>query len=259
MGILNVTPDSFSDGGQFAAIDAALRHAEAMVAAGASLIDVGGESTRPGAAPVSVGEELDRVVPVVEAIRQRLDTLVSVDTSTPEVITATAAVGAGLINDVRALRRDGALEAAAATGLPVCLMHMQGEPDTMQQAPRYDSVLDEVNAFLEARVAACEAAGICRARILLDPGFGFGKTLEHNLELFARLDQLRPAALPLLIGVSRKRMIGDLLGRPVEQRLAGGLALAGLAVVAGVRIIRVHDVAETVDVVRMIEAVQAAR
>lgn len=258
MGILNVTPDSFSDGGQFARLDAALRHAEAMVSAGATLIDVGGESTRPGALPVSEQEELDRVVPVIEAIRARFDTVISVDTSTPAVITASAAVGAGLINDVRALRRDGALGAAASTGLPVCLMHMRGEPDTMQQAPRYDDILEEVSQFLETQVAACEVAGINRNRLLLDPGFGFGKTLEHNLQLFARMAELRPAGLPLLIGVSRKRMIGDLLGRPIDQRLPGGLALAALAVASGARIIRVHDVAETVDVVRMVEAVRAA-
>ncbi len=259
MGILNVTPDSFSDGGRYASLDAALHHAEAMVEAGATLIDVGGESTRPGAASVSVDQELDRVVPVVEAIRSRLDVIISVDTSTPEVMTATAAVGAGLINDVRALRRPGALEAAAASGLAICLMHMQGEPGTMQEAPRYEAVLDEVNDFLVARVAACEAAGISRNQLVLDPGFGFGKSLEHNLQLFSQLDRLQPAGLPVLVGVSRKRMIGELLGREIEQRLAGGLALTALAVRAGARIIRVHDVRETADVVRMVEAVEAAR
>lgn len=259
MGILNVTPDSFSDGGRFARLDAALRHAESMISAGATLVDVGGESTRPGAAPVSEGEELERVVPVVEAIHARLDAIISVDTSTASVMTASAAAGAGLINDVRALRRDGALAAAAASGLPVCLMHMRGEPDTMQQAPYYDDILEEVSLFLEARVGACESAGIARQKILLDPGFGFGKNLEHNLQLFAGMAALRPAGLPLLVGVSRKRMIGELLDRPVDQRLAGGLALTALAVAQGARIIRVHDVAETVDVVRMVEAVRAAR
>ncbi len=258
MGILNVTPDSFSDGGQFARLDDALRHVEAMVLAGATLIDVGGESTRPGALPVSEQEELDRVVPAVEAIRARFDTVISVDTSTPSVITASAAAGAGLINDVRALRREGALAAAVVTGLPVCLMHMRGEPDTMQQSPHYVDIVEEVSQFMEARVAACEAVGIPRNRLLLDPGFGFGKTLEHNLQLFAKMGTLRPVGLPLLIGVSRKRMIGDLLGRPLDQRLPGGLALAALAVASGARIIRVHDVAETVDVVRMVEAVRAA-
>ena len=259
MGILNVTPDSFSDGGRYNRLDAALLHVEQMIGAGASLIDVGGESTRPGAAVVSVEEELQRVVPVVEAIAARFDVVISVDTSTPEVMVASAAAGAGLINDVRALERPGALEAARDTGLPICLMHRQGEPDTMQLAPRYASVLDEVNAYLQARVEACEAAGIIRQRLILDPGFGFGKTLEHNLGLFARLRDLRPAGLPLLVGVSRKSMIGQALDRPVDQRLYGGLALAALAVDAGAAILRVHNVAETVDVVRMVEAVKSAR
>lgn len=259
MGILNVTPDSFSDGGRYNRLDAALQHVEQMVAAGAALIDVGGESTRPGAEPVSTDEELQRVVPVVEAIVARFDVVVSVDTSTPAVMTESAAAGAGLINDVRALERPGALEAARATGLPVCLMHRQGEPDTMQLAPRYASVLDEVNAYLQARVEACEAAGIARERVILDPGFGFGKTLEHNLQLFAHLRDLRPAGLPVLVGVSRKSMIGQALDRPVDQRLYGSLALAALAVEAGAAILRVHDVAETADVVRMVEAVARAR
>ncbi|PAU86251.1 dihydropteroate synthase [Pseudomonas sp. WN033] len=258
MGILNVTPDSFSDGGRFNHRDAALRHVERMLAEGAALIDVGGESTRPGAAPVGVEQELERVVPVVEAIKQRFDTIVSVDTSTPEVITASAAVGAGLINDVRSLTRPGALAAAVATGLPVCIMHMKGEPDVMQRSPSYDSVLDEVNAFLVERVAACVAAGIPKERLILDPGFGFGKSLDHNLQLFARMHQLQPAGLPLLVGVSRKTMIGQVLDRPVDQRLHGSLALAALAVGKGARILRVHDVAATVDAVRMAEAVQQA-
>lgn len=258
MGILNVTPDSFSDGGCFNHRDAALRHVERMLAEGATLIDVGGESTRPGAAPVSVAQELERVVPVVEAIKQRFDTIVSIDTSTPEVITASAAVGAGLINDVRSLTRPGALAAAVATGLPVCIMHMKGEPDVMQRSPSYDSVLDEVNAFLVERVAACVAAGIPRERLILDPGFGFGKSLDHNLQLFARMHLLQPAGLPLLVGVSRKTMIGQVLDRPVDQRLYGSLALAALAVGKGARILRVHDVAATVDAVRMAEAVQQA-
>ncbi|AQZ93626.1 dihydropteroate synthase [Halopseudomonas phragmitis] len=258
MGILNVTPDSFSDGGCFNHRDAALRHVERMLGEGATLIDVGGESTRPGAAPVSVAQELERVVPVVEAIKQRFDTIVSVDTSTPEVITASAAVGAGLINDVRSLTRPGALAAAVATGLPVCIMHMKGEPDVMQRSPSYDSVLDEVNAFLVERVAACVAAGIPRERLILDPGFGFGKSLDHNLQLFARMHLLQPAGLPLLVGVSRKTMIGQVLDRPVDQRLYGSLALAALAVGKGARILRVHDVAATVDAVRMAEAVQQA-
>ncbi|UJJ30425.1 dihydropteroate synthase [Halopseudomonas maritima] len=259
MGILNVTPDSFSDGGRFNQRDAALRHVEQMLAEGATLIDVGGESTRPGASPVPVAQELERVVPMVEAIASRFDVVISVDTSAPEVMSAAAAAGAGLINDVRALEREGALEAARASGLPVCLMHRQGEPDSMQLAPRYASVLDEVNAYLQSRVEACEAAGLARDRLLLDPGFGFGKSLEHNLQLFARLADLRPAGLPVLVGVSRKSMIGQALDRPVDQRLFGGLALAALAVDAGACIIRVHDVAATCDAVRMAEAVRLAR
>lgn len=258
MGILNVTPDSFSDGGRFSRLDAALRHAAAMVAAGASLIDVGGESTRPGARVVSSTEELERVAPVVEAIARELDVIVSVDTSTPAVMRETARLGAGLINDVRALRREGALDAAADTGLPLCLMHMRGEPDSMQVDPQYQDVPGEVRAFLLERMAACAAAGIPAERLILDPGFGFAKNLSHNLSLFKHLPVLRALGRPLLVGVSRKSMIGQLLGRAVDQRLAGGLALAALAVAQGPCILRVHDVIETVDVVRMIAAVDAA-
>ena len=258
MGILNVTPDSFSDGGRFAARDAALRHAAEMVAAGATLIDVGGESTRPGAASVSISEELERVAPVVEAIVRELDVVVSVDTSTAQVISETARLGAGLINDVRSLRRAGALEAAAASGLPVCLMHMRGEPGDMQSDPRYQNVTREVAEFLAERMAVCAAAGISADRIVLDPGFGFAKTLEHNLSLFKHMERLRALGRPMLVGVSRKSMIGAALQRPVGERLYGSLALAALAVAKGASIVRVHDVAETVDVVRMIAAVQAA-
>ena len=258
MGILNITPDSFSDGGRYNNRDAALAHVEQMLAAGATLIDIGGESTRPGAALVGVQEEVDRVVPMVEAIKARFDVVVSIDTSTPEVIRGSAAVGAGLINDIRALCRPGAMQAAVDSRLAVCLMHMQGEPQSMQQAPVYNSVLAQVNSFLEARVQACLEAGIERSKLVLDPGFGFGKTLQHNLELFAHMEALRPLDLPILVGVSRKSMIGQALDRPVDQRLHGGLALAALAVAKGARIIRVHDVAETADVVRMIDAVNAA-
>ena len=258
MGILNVTPDSFSDGGRFAARDAALRHAAEMVAAGATLIDVGGESTRPGAASVSISEELERVAPVVEAIVRELDVVVSVDTSTAQVISETARLGAGLINDVRSLQRAGALEAAAASGLPVCLMHMRGEPGDMQSDPRYQNVTREVAEFLAERMAVCAAAGISADRIVLDPGFGFAKTLEHNLSLFKHMERLRALGRPMLVGVSRKSMIGAALQRPVGERLYGSLALAALAVAKGASIVRVHDVAETVDVVRMIAAVQAA-
>ncbi|MCF6757966.1 dihydropteroate synthase [Stutzerimonas balearica] len=258
MGILNVTPDSFSDGGRFTGRDAALRHAAQMVAAGATFIDVGGESTRPGARQVSPTEELERVAPVVEAIARDLDVVISVDTSTPAVMREVARLGAGLINDVRSLQRDGALDAAAATGLPVCLMHMLGEPADMQDDPRYENVTAEVRQFLAARMDACEAAGIDRERIILDPGFGFAKTVEHNLSLFKNLQQLEALGRPLLVGVSRKSMIGKVLGREVDGRLYGSLALAALAVAKGASIIRVHDVAETVDVVRMIAAVENA-
>jgi len=258
MGILNVTPDSFSDGGRFSQLDAALRHAEAMVAAGATLIDVGGESTRPGARAVSPLEELERVAPIVERIHQELDVIISVDTSTPAVMRETARLGAGLINDVRSLQRDGALDAAAATGLPVCLMHMLGEPGTMQDDPHYDNLVGEVKGFLTERMAQCAAVGIAPERIILDPGFGFAKTLQHNLSLFKHMESLHALGRPLLVGVSRKSMIGLALNRPVGERLHGGLALAALAVVKGARILRVHDVAETVDVVRMIAAVESA-
>ncbi|MFK7607617.1 MULTISPECIES: dihydropteroate synthase [unclassified Pseudomonas] len=258
MGILNVTPDSFSDGGRFAALDAALRHAESMVLAGATLIDVGGESTRPGAPAVSQQEELDRVAPVVERISRELDVIVSVDTSAPIVMTEVARLGAGLINDVRSLRREGALQAAAATGLPVCLMHMLGEPGDMQNNPHYDDLVGEVSAFLLDRMQQCAAAGIASDRIVLDPGFGFAKTLQHNLSLFKHMDALLLLGRPLLVGVSRKSMIGQTLNRPVSERLYGSLALAALAMNKGARILRVHDVAQTVDVVRMIAAVECA-
>ncbi len=258
MGILNVTPDSFSDGGRFNTLDSALFHARALVSAGATLVDIGGESTRPGAPAVSDDEELSRVVPVVEAISKELDVIISVDTSSPQVMLESAKVGAGLINDVRALKRPGALEAAAATGLPVCLMHMQGEPGTMQQNPHYEDVVTDVIAFLSERVAACEKEGIRRDQLILDPGFGFAKTLEHNLVLFKRMPELFELALPLLVGVSRKSMIGAVLTRPVEERLYGSLALAALAVAKGASIIRVHDVEQTVDVIKMIAAVEQA-
>jgi dihydropteroate synthase len=258
MGILNVTPDSFSDGGRYSRRDAALRHAEAMLLAGATLIDVGGESTRPGARAVSPTEELERVAPVVEAIAAELDVIISVDTSTPAVMREAARLGAGLINDVRSLQRDGALDAVATSGLPVCLMHMRGEPSTMQQSPEYADVLVEVRDFLVERMAACATAGIAAERVILDPGFGFAKTLEHNLSLFKRLESLHELGRPLLVGVSRKSMIGRVLGHEVGGRLYGSLALAALAVAKGAHILRVHDVAETVDVVRMIAAVEAA-
>ncbi|MDE1164502.1 MAG: dihydropteroate synthase [Pseudomonas sp.] len=259
MGILNVTPDSFSDGGRFNQVDVALRHAAEMVAAGATLIDVGGESTRPGARVVSPLEELERVAPVVEAISRELDVIISVDTSTPAVMRESARLGAGLINDVRSLQRDGALDAAAASGLPVCLMHMLGEPGDMQDDPRYDDLVGEVAHFLAERMQVCAAAGIPAERIILDPGFGFAKTHAHNLSLFKHMQALDALGCPLLVGVSRKSIVGQALGKPVSERLYGSLALAALAMFKGAKILRVHDVAETVDVVRMIAAVNAAQ
>jgi dihydropteroate synthase len=256
MGVLNTTPDSFSDGGSYYQagmldLSLVLRRAEQMLDEGAAIIDVGGESTRPGASPISEEEELDRVLPVVDAICTRLDVVVSVDTSTPTVIREAAKVGAGLINDVRALEREGALEAAAQTDLPVCLMHMQGQPDTMQTSPNYRDVVTEVAHYLAGRIEACGAVGINRERLLLDPGFGFGKTDAHNLALLGALSQLGPMEVPILAGLSRKSMIGHLLQREVEDRLPGSLALAMLAAQRGAKILRVHDVAETVDVLRL--------
>jgi dihydropteroate synthase len=264
MAVLNVTPDSFSDGGRWYCdgrpdLDALRREAAAMVGAGAAILDIGGESTRPGAAPVSEQEELDRVVPVVEALRGDSGAVLSVDSSSPAVMRAAAAAGAGMLNDVRALQRPGALEAAAELGLPVCLMHMQGTPETMQQAPQYDDVVDEVAAFLRARISACDAAGIPRSQIVLDPGFGFGKTLEHNLQLLASLRRLAALGHPLLVGLSRKSLIAKLTGRAVDERLAGSLALALIAAQRGASILRVHDVAETADVLRILRAVQDRR
>lgn len=258
MGVLNVTPDSFSDGGRFALPEQAVAHALQMAGEGAALIDVGGESTRPGALPVQPAEELARVLPVIEALAARGAPPLSIDTTKPEVMTAAAAAGAELINDVRALLAPGALEAAAASGCAVCLMHMQGEPRTMQAAPDYEDVVEAVYAFLSTRIEACVAAGIALERIAIDPGIGFGKTLAHNLSLIRHLDRLTALGVPLILGVSRKSMLGAVTGRPVEQRLAGGLALAALAVAAGARIIRSHDVAATLDAVQVTSAVLAA-
>jgi dihydropteroate synthase len=257
MGILNVTPDSFSDGGRHADLEGALARARAMVAEGADVIDVGGESTRPGAAPVTAAEEIRRVVPVIEALSVSLPVPVSVDTSKPAVMRAAVLAGAGMINDVAALRRPGALEAAAEVGVPVCLMHMAGEPRTMQQDPRYDDVVAEVLAFLAARVGACERAGIPRRRLLVDPGFGFGKTLAHNLALLRGLAALAALDLPVLAGLSRKSMVGALLGGvPVEERLHGSVAAALIAVERGAAMVRVHDVGPTVQALRIWSAVQ---
>ncbi len=257
MGILNVTPDSFSDGGVFFARDAALHRAQEMYRAGAAIIDVGGESTRPGASPVELQQELDRVIPVIEALHAELPVVISIDTSKAEVMRAAVRAGAGMINDVCALRQPGALQAAAEAAVPVCLMHMQGEPRTMQRAPRYRDVVGEVSTFLQERATACREAGITPGRVLIDPGFGFGKSLQHNLQLLRGLPQLAALGYPLLVGLSRKSMLGKLLGeRPVEGRLHGSVAAATLAAWLGASIVRVHDVAPTVDALKVAAALQ---
>ena len=253
MGIVNVTPDSFADGGKFNTAADAVAHAAALVAAGADIIDVGGESTRPGAARVSVGEELDRVIPVIEQLTQEFAALVSVDTSKAIVMREAVAAGAAMINDVRALEAKDALATAGELDVPVCLMHMQGKPDSMQTAPTYDHVTDEVVEYLRARVDACLAAGFKAQNIIIDPGFGFGKTLAHNLQLLRELDRVIALGYPVLVGLSRKSMLGAITGRDVDQRLAGSLALALLAAQQGAAIIRVHDVAPTVDVLKILE------
>jgi len=255
MGIVNVTPDSFSDGGRFFSPDKALEQARKLVADGATIIDIGGESTRPGSDPVDVEEEIRRVVPAIEAIHAEFDVVISIDTMKADVMRAAVKAGASLINDVNALQGDGALQAAAELDVPVCLMHMQGTPQTMQQQPHYVDVVNEVNNFLSERVAACEAAGISRSRIILDPGFGFGKNARHNLRLMKHLSVITESDLPVLVGVSRKSIIGAMLNVSVEERLAGSLALASIAIWQGAKIIRSHDVRETVQAVRLCEHV----
>ena len=255
MGVLNVTPDSFSDGGRFVERDAALSHARRMIEEGAAIIDIGGESTRPGAASASLDEELDRVVPVIEALRRESSAFISIDTSKPEVMRAACAAGADIINDVRALREPDALLAAARTRAGICLMHMKGEPRTMQAAPRYDDVVSEVSAFLAERFAACRTAGMESARITVDPGFGFGKRIVDNLALLKHLGQLRELGVPLAVGLSRKSMLAKITGRDVDDRVAGSIALAAIAVLNGARIVRAHDVAATVDAIRVAAAV----
>jgi len=256
MGVLNVTPDSFSDGGRFFDAGKAVAHGLALAEEGAAFIDVGGESTRPGAAPVGIDEELRRVIPVIERLHASTPAVISIDTSKPEVMLAAAAAGAGLVNDVRALREPGALEAAVRSGCAICLMHMQGEPRTMQLAPSYSDVVREVGEFLAARAAACRAAGIPAARLLIDPGFGFGKTLEHNLTLLRRLDELTAAGPPVLVGLSRKSMLGKLTGRPAGERQSASVALAVMAALAGARVVRAHDVAATVEALKLVTAVR---
>ena len=255
MGVLNVTPDSFSDGGRFAAVEEALRHAVQMAEAGAAIIDIGGESTRPGAAEVSEQEELDRVLPIIEAVCRETDVPVSIDTSKPGVMRAAVAGGAAMINDVFALQADGALDAAVELQVPVCIMHMQGNPRTMQREPRYDDVVTEVAQFLADRVAESREAGLAEDLVVIDPGFGFGKTPRHNIDLLANLRQLQSIGRPILIGVSRKSTLGEITGRDVNRRMPASLAAAVMAVAAGASIVRAHDVPETVDALRVAAAI----
>lgn len=257
MGILNFTPDSFSDSGQFFSLDRALKQVEKMLQNGANIIDIGGESTRPNAAVVSVEEELDRVVPLVEAVRARFDCLISVDTSKPQVMWEAAQKGADIINDIRALTEPNTLETAAKLQLPVCLMHMQGSPQTMQQQPEYEDVVEEAAAFLNQRIFACLSAGIAQQHIILDVGFGFGKTLQHNYQLLKHLATFAHSGYPVLAGLSRKSMIGNVLNKAVEERVIGSVAGALLAVQNGAKIVRVHDVAETADALKIWQAMNA--
>ena len=251
MGVINVTPDSFSDGGKFVSVPSALDRALAMISEEVDLIDVGGESTRPQSDSISPQLELDRVIPVIKAIRAQSDVCLSIDTSTPEVMAEAAAEGVDLINDVRALRRPGALKMAAQTGLPVCLMHMQGDPKTMQMNPQYTNLTEEINSFFSSRIEACHEAGIPRENIVLDPGFGFGKLPEHNLELINRLDEFLGHGMPLLVGLSRKSTIA----RIVDDRVVGSIAGAIMAVIHGAKVVRVHDVGETVEALKMVTAI----
>ncbi|MDR5618385.1 dihydropteroate synthase [Arsenophonus sp.] len=254
MGILNVTPDSFSDGGIYNRYDYALKHVASMVNHGAAIIDIGGESTRPGASEVSLQQELDRVIPIIEAVTDRFDVWVSVDTSKAVVMTEAARAGAHIINDVRSLHEPGALEAAAETGLPICIMHMLGQTKTMQQTPDYKNVVAEVKQYLSDEIERCEAAGIAKNRLIIDPGFGFGKNLVHNYQLLAKLNEFHALGVPLLVGMSRKSMIGELLDVPLEERLIGGIACAVIAAMQGAQIIRAHDVKETVQAMKIVQA-----
>ena len=258
MGVLNVTPDSFYDGGRFRRRDRALAQARKLVADGARIIDVGGESSRPGAEPVSLQEELDRVIPVIEDIASDMDVMISVDTYKPLVMREAVAAGAGMINDIYALQAPEALATAARLGVPVCLMHMRGQPQTMQDQPQYDNVVEEVLAFLQARVQRCCEHGLTRERLLIDPGIGFGKTVAHNLSLLRHLRRFVDTGVPVLVGVSRKSLLGKITGRQVDQRLAGSVALAGWAAFQGVAVVRAHDVAETVDALRVMTALRDA-
>jgi len=256
MGILNVTPDSFSDGGKYDRVEAAFKHALNMQAEGADIIDVGGESTRPGAESVGEEQEIQRVVPVIEAIRAKSDVLISVDTSKPAVMRAAIQAGASMVNDVNALQEDGAVECCADLGVPVCLMHMKGEPRTMQQNPVYQDVTGEVSGFLQQRARLCIEAGIAKENIVIDPGFGFGKNLDQNVTLFKQLNVICKLNFPVLVGISRKSMLGQILDRPVDERLAGSVAAAVMAYTKGARLFRVHNVAATHDALQICKAIQ---
>ncbi|NOH63708.1 dihydropteroate synthase [Vibrio sp. RE88] len=257
MGILNVTPDSFSDGGKYNSLENAMIQVEKMINAGVSIIDIGGESTRPGAPDVALEEELSRVIPVIKAIRERFDVWISIDTSKAEVMRQAVEAGADIINDVRALQEPGALEVAAESGLPVCLMHMQGQPRTMQANPHYDDLLKEVGEFLQERVQACEAKGMKKSQLILDPGFGFGKTLEHNYHMLAHLEQFHQFGLPLLAGMSRKSMLFKLLDKAPAECVAASVSCATIAAMKGAQIIRVHDFEQTLDAVKIVSMVQS--
>ncbi len=259
MGILNVTSDSFSDGGLYQKLNQAVSRAETLISSGATIIDIGGESTRPGARSVNEDEELSQVIPVIEALKKRFEVLISVDTSTAGVIRESVKMGVHLINDIRALQKPGALAAAADSGLPVCLMHMNGEPRTMQNKPHYDNLIVDINIFFQHHIKRYNAAGITNKQLLLDPGFGFGKSIIHNYQLLARLSEFNHFGLPLVVGISRKAMIGELLNTPPHQRVIGSVAGAVIAAMQGARIIRVHDVKETVEAMRIVKATLAAK
>jgi dihydropteroate synthase len=257
MGVLNVTPDSFSDGGAFNMLENGLSQAALMLSEGADIIDIGGESTRPGAQAVTVQQELDRVIPVIEAVFKRFDTIVSIDTSKAQVMKEAINAGASLINDVRALQENGALDIAVKANVPVCLMHMQGQPRLMQQNPCYDDVVKDVMTFLQDRISVCRKAGIAENQIIVDPGFGFGKSIEHNYQILANLERFHELNVPVMAGMSRKSMIGNLLQRKIDQRLAGNIATATIAAQKGAQIIRVHDVKETIDAVKIVNIIKS--
>ncbi|MFV2031676.1 MAG: dihydropteroate synthase [Gammaproteobacteria bacterium] len=259
MGVINTTPDSFSDGGRFDTTEKAMKYARQLIDDGVDILDIGGESTRPGSANIDTSEEMARTIPLIQAIREESEVQISIDTNKPEVMRRAVAAGANLINSIWALRRDNALEVAAELGVTVCLMHMQGTPETMQQNPRYDNVVSEVMEFLQQRIDAATDAGITRENIIIDPGFGFGKTLGHNLLLLKSLARFKSLGVPLLVGISRKSMIGTIIDKPVEQRLCGSISTAVIAAMLGADIVRAHDVAQTIDALAIVDAVNGVQ